>query len=408
MKQSDTYTISSSTHYSEHDKLILNLLYQPLISYKAVSLYNLLWSESQFNKPLKDTTSHFTRLCNTLEMGMHDIQMQCDKLIAIGLIDLYQKDKTYHFILKAPSKAENFLKNPLLSNNLFLILGKDEYEKTCFMFGHKKFKNEDYTPIKKTFKDVFEPPRLDHIQSYRGMSFTNESRAVVHTNMNEEALKIGLQAFNLDHLLVDHVIKQYIAMLNTAYTLSIDQLVESIVFSYSENSLDLEKLEKIIKDKYNFNIQAKDYSRVNVNPQSSNDIYGSNSVMDFLENHFSSYKITPENMKKIDHIMKETNIRPSFMNIIIEYVIKKNKYINTSYIASFASTISQSDYTYDQQVRDYFNRLNTKKDKAKGSYTNTTNQPLGKANSDLYDKEVVEPNKDDQADVLDWLKERGK
>jgi len=113
-------------------------------------------------------------------------------------------------------------------------------------------------------------------------------------------------------------------------------------------------------------------------------------------------------MKKIDHIMKETNIRPSFMNIIIEYVIKKNKYINTSYIASFASTISQSDYTYDQQVRDYFNRLNTKKDKAKGSYTNTTNQPLGKANSDLYDKEVVEPNKDDQADVLDWLKERGK
>ena len=125
----DTYTVINKTIIT--DKKIITMLYQPIIGYTAVALYNTLLDDLDKQELASDDLTHH-RLMATMQLRLEDIVIAREKLEAIGLLKTYvKKDNINQFIylLFSPVSADEFFNHPILNVVLYNNLGKKEYEK---------------------------------------------------------------------------------------------------------------------------------------------------------------------------------------------------------------------------------------------------------------------------------------
>ena len=81
----DTYTVINKTILDDKDHKIISMLYQPIIGYSAVSLYETLVMDLDKSELISDELTHH-HLISTMQLSLDEIVIAREKLEAVGLL----------------------------------------------------------------------------------------------------------------------------------------------------------------------------------------------------------------------------------------------------------------------------------------------------------------------------------
>lgn len=106
----DTYNVINKTIMNDTDRLVLTMLYQPLIGNQALSLYFTFWSDLDCTNVMSIEFTH-RHLMNMTGFKIEEIVDARRKLEAIGLLKTAVKTTdvtTYVYQLYAPLSPHEF------------------------------------------------------------------------------------------------------------------------------------------------------------------------------------------------------------------------------------------------------------------------------------------------------------
>ena len=126
----DSYIVINKSLLNDNDRLVLSMLYQPIIGSTALSLYFTLWSDLNKTEILSNEYTHH-HLMNTMNLKLDDVISARRKLEAIGLLKTFYKKgevNNYVYELYSPFSPVEFFSNPILSSSLLSSVGKKDYQ----------------------------------------------------------------------------------------------------------------------------------------------------------------------------------------------------------------------------------------------------------------------------------------
>ena len=153
----DIYQVINKSLLSEMDKLVLNMLYMPIIGNTSVTLYNILYNELKANNYISSELTHhhlMTNLGDTLE----NIKEARIKLEGVGLIKTYVKEgnvNSYVYELYSPLSVSEFFNHPIFNMVLYNNVGKEEYLRIKSYFKLPTVNLSNYTDITSAFDMTF-------------------------------------------------------------------------------------------------------------------------------------------------------------------------------------------------------------------------------------------------------------
>lgn len=351
----DTFIVSNKTILNDNDRRILNMLYQPLIGFEAISLYYSLWSYLDKSELLSNEWTHHHLLTN-MNISVNELVSARKKLEAIGLIKTYLKKgnlNNYIYEMYSPVSASEFINNPILSNALFNSIGKLEYEKIISYFKIPKLNTNEYEDISSKFSDIFEfsnAPINDSIiydlkkANYRNLEILSK------IDLNTVLSLIPDELLNKKSITKDT--KNLIYKLSFIYNYDNDAMIELIRNSISEkHTID----KKLIRDNaskfYKFENMGKlpsliyknqpEYLRKEINDNSNRSkmiyMFETTSPYDFISSKYKSGNPTSSDLNIISYLLIDLDLKPGVVNVLIDYVLKIN---DNKLIKSFVEVIA--------------------------------------------------------------------
>lgn len=351
----DTYIVVNKTLLNNNDRLILSLLYQPIIGSIATSLYFTLWSYLDKREIVSTEWTHHHLMAN-MRIDLMTIYQAREKLEGIGLIKTYfKKDKVNNYIyeLYSPISPFDFFSNPILNTSLYNNIGKLEYEKTVAYFEIPKIKINDYVNITKSFSSVFDSIDQNSLEilsndikihSYRQLDIISSiDLDEILSNVPEEIL---------NHRSVNNDIKDLIYKLSFIYQLNNDISIELIKNSVNDKKMiDKEILKTNCHNYFKFEHNGKlptiaykqqpEYLRkkdVNLTKRAKM-IYTfeTTSPHDFLLGKSDYNNLTKNDKEILAYLLIDLNLNPGIVNVLIDYVLRIN---NNKLIKSFVEVIA--------------------------------------------------------------------
>ena len=230
----DSYIVVNKSLLNDNDRLILTMLYQPIVGSIAISLYFTLWADLNKTAIMSNEYTHH-HLMNTMSLKLDDIISARKKLEAIGLLKSYYKIgqiNNYVYEIYSPLSSNEFFTNPLLSSALLSSIGKKEYQSLLSYYKIPKINMSEFENITTSFSDIYK------------------------MCINEEAIESNVKKKDKLDLVIDDVVDfnfiissmpKGICNLNT-FTSSMKKLINRL--SYLYNFDDTTMLE-MIKDSLN-------------------------------------------------------------------------------------------------------------------------------------------------------------
>ncbi|MFD1206930.1 replication initiation and membrane attachment family protein [Sporosarcina contaminans] len=257
----DIFRIKLAQPFSDYDRQLLTLFYQPLIGPDAMSLFMSLWSDAEGDQ---DAEHNHYYLMNLLTMPLGRIFEARISLEAIGLLRTYCKrevnDRTFLYELLPPLDAKTFLDDPLLSTFLFSKIGEQAYRNLRARFLDDNRIDEGYEEVSRTFLDVYKPIRYgvsEDLEDTGAIKGRIESNGIpfAHSDFDYQLMCSGLSE--------QMVPKASLAMLSK-------ELVEKLAFLYSLTPIDMQKVIMMALDENNLLPEdrvrkaAVDYYKMNI------------------------------------------------------------------------------------------------------------------------------------------------
>ena len=349
----DTYTVINKTVITSQDKKLITMLYQPIIGYMAVSLYNALLDELEKSKFMSDDLTHH-HLMSIMQLGLEDILIAREKLEAIGLIKTYMKKDNinqYVYLIYSPISANEFFNHPVLNIVLYNNLGKKEYEKVKEYFKVPKLNLKDYEDITSSFDDVFTPVRKTF--EVNDDIVTSNSNGI---NINQK----------IDFSLIFSSIPEK-EISDKCFTDDVKDLINSLSYIYNLDTLDMQGLvrnsinEKGLIDKNVLRKSCRDYYKFdnygnlptliyNRQPEYLKKPKGDNSKwakMVYTFENITPYQLlkakykgsepTDRDKKLIESLLVDQKLAPGVVNVLISYILKiNNEQLTKSYVETLA------------------------------------------------------------------------
>jgi replication initiation and membrane attachment protein len=350
----DTYNVVNKTIMNDTDRLVLSMLYQPLIGYKALSLYFALWSDLDCTGVMSIEFTH-RHLMNMMGIRVEDIVEARKKLEAIGLMKTAYKEgntNTYVYQLYAPISANDFLTHPFLSIILYNTVGSKEYDRIIQYFRMPKINLSDFKDITTSFSDIFKT----------GTVFLKETENDIR---KREACDIELKVdLDLD-LMMNSLPKDLIT--SKTFDKNTCKLLKSIGYLYNIDSAHMVGLirnslnEKGLVDKTKLQNNARNYYQFENNDQLPHLIYNNQpaglrekvkdgskrskiiytfetlSPYDFLRGKYNGSNPTTRDMKMVESLLLEQELPPGVVNVLIDYVLRVNdNKLNKNFIETIA------------------------------------------------------------------------
>lgn len=382
----DTYTVINKSIITSYDKKIISMLYQPIIGYTAVSLYNTLLDDLEKSQIMCEDLTHH-HLMNTMQLRLEDILISREKLEAVGLLKTYMKKDNinqYVYLLYSPISVNEFFNHPVLNVVLYNNLGKKEYEKVKNYFKVPKIILKDYEDITCSFDDVFTPVRgsVDVVEDV----ITNNSN---NLNINNR----------IDFNLLISGMPEY----EKWFTEDIKELINTLSYIYNLDTLDMQGLirnsinEKGIIDKNVLRRSCRDYYKFDnfgnlptliytKQPEYLKKPKGDNSKwakMVYTFENISPYQLlkakykggtpTDRDKKLIESLLVDQKLAPGVVNVLISYILKiNNEQLNKSYVETLAGqwkrlnieTVEEAMKFAEKKHKEMYKAIHKKEDKA--------------------------------------------
>lgn len=400
----DTFIVSNKTNLNDNDRRILNMLYQPLIGFEAISLYYSLWSYLDKSELLSNEWTHHHLLTN-MNISVNELVSARKKLEAIGLIKTYLKKgnlNNYIYEMYSPVSASEFINNPILSNALFNSIGKLEYEKIISYFKIPKLNTNEYEDISSKFSDIFEfsnaPINNNIIYDLKKANYRN-LEILSKIDLNTVLSLIPDELLNKKSITKDT--KNLIYKLSFIYNYDNDAMIELIRNSISEkHTIDKNLIRDNASKFYKFENMGKlpsliyknqpEYLRKEINDNSNRSkmiyMFETTSPYDFISSKYKSGNPTSSDLNIISYLLIDLDLKPGVVNVLIDYVLKIN---DNKLIKSFVEVIaSQWSKSGIETVEDAMNLAETEYKKRKKVTSKSTKKVTVKPS--WFNKEIKE------------------
>lgn len=348
----DTYTVVNKSIITEDDRKNIISLYQPIIGPIAVSLYFTLLNDIRILDYLSIDYTHY-HLMVTMSSSIETIKKARESLEGVGLLKTYYKEgenDSYVYELYSPLSPKEFFSSPIFNVTLYNNIGKKEYEYLKTDYELPKIDLKEYQDISKelnvTFKSVSTVEAIDAKE--------------------KNSLDLKLQS-NIDFdLLISSFPKGIIK--ESTFTKKTRELIEQLSFIYDLDNLKMVELirtvitEKGTIDKEQLRLNARKYYQYDNNGKLPTLVYrtqpeylktpaGDNSPRaqiiymfenksphDFLKMKNNGVTPSSRELKLLEMLLIDMELKPAVVNVLIDYVLKKNNNkLNQAFIETIAS-----------------------------------------------------------------------
>lgn len=405
----DTFVVLNKTILHDQDRKILIMLYQPIIGYKAISLYFSLWSFLDKTEYLSNETTHHN-LMTFMQLKLSEIIEAREKLEATGLIKSYiKKGNINNFVYEiySPLGAYEFLNNPVLATSLYNNIGKTEYDRIIDYFKIPKISLREYEDITCSFNDIFESKNIENFEMmYEGVKKYNSNKLNINSKIDIDNIVslIPEEMFNVRSLTKDT--KDLINKISFIYNFNDDIICEIIKVSLTDNkSIDKAKFKINSRKYYQFENCGKLPSliyktqptslikEVTNNSKKDKMIYQfeTTSPYDFLTAKYDNAKPSKSDINILEYLLLDMNLNAGVVNVLIDYVLKiNNNKLTKNFVDVIASQWAKSKI---ETVEEAMN-LAEKEYKSKKNYAKKEKKLEVKP--EWFDKEITEVKASDE------------
>ncbi len=346
----DKYIVVNKTMLTDKERKNLISLYEPIIGYAAVSLYFTLWRDlDRLEFVSMDYTHH--HLMTILKCDLNTIKKARESLESVGLIKTYLKRgdiNSYVYELYSPLTPKEFFSHPIFSVVLYNNLGKYEYDLLKQEFRTYKIDLKDYDEITTSLDTTYKSSSLTTFDAVG----TTENSYTMSDQIDFDLLISSFPKGILSERTFNKQTKELLNNLAFIYQLDTFKMTELIRSVINEKGcLDKEELRKMARKYYQYNNSGNlptliyrtqpEYLK---NPSGDNSkrgkmigVFENTSPYDFLKSKYNGSNPTARDLKLLETLLIDLNLKPAVVNVLIDYVLKKN---NNKLNRSFVETIA--------------------------------------------------------------------
>lgn len=354
----DTYSLKLAMPFSDYDRQLLTLLYQPLTGPEAMGLFLTLLADADTRETREFNHYH---LMNILTMPLKTVFHARISLEAIGLLRTYTKTEGDHrsfiYELLAPLDASDFFQDPLLATFLFSKIGEQPYRDLRARFATGNPDTAGFTEISRTFMDVYTPVNSHayELQNDQQLSSRTRSEGVPfeQTLFDFDLLWSGLSEHMVPHASLSGISRELIAKLAFMYALTPLDMQKIIMRALDENlEVPEDRLRKAASDFYKMNISKtppkleKTYN-VEAAPQEfDGPITKDRDLIAYFESispremllHLTGEEPMPVDVQLAENLVNSHGLKMSVVNVLLQYILLRNDMkITTSFAQRIAS-----------------------------------------------------------------------
>lgn len=357
----DTFVVINKTILHNEDRKNLIMLYQPIIGYKAISLYFTLWNNLDKREIFSSEYTHH-HLMTCMQLRLSDIIEAREKLEAIGLLKTFiKKQNINNFVyeLYSPISPYEFLNNPILATSLFNNVGKFEYEKILEYYKIPQINLKEYQDITCNFSDIFEPSNINEFEIVKSTIQKYSSNKIninPKIDLDNIVSLIPDDMFNIRSLTRDT--KDLIYKISFIYNYDDAKMSEIIRNSLTDKkTIDKKQLRINSRKLYQFENSGKlpslvyrnqpEYLRKPVGDVSKRAkiIYQfeTTSPYDFLSSKYNGSKPSKSDLSTLEYLLLDMNLKPGVVNVLVDYVLRiNNNKLTKNFIEQIASQWAKS------------------------------------------------------------------
>ncbi len=350
----DVYQVIDKSLLSETDKLILNMLYMPIVGSMAVALYLKMQSETR-NTFISPELSHH-HLMTSMGTTLDNIKEARLKLEGIGLLKTYYHEGevgSYVYELYSPVSADEFFSHPIFNVVLYNNVGKTEYNRLhdYFKFPHVSLK--EYEDITNAFDDVFKSRNYTEFE-LDGTDVISKNKLMLKYELDYDfdLLISSLPKEMFNPKCLNKSMKELITNLSFLYEIDPVSMADIIRTTLNEKgNIDREELRKNTRKYYQFNNDnrlpsllfksqpeyLKDASGDNSRKGRIIKVFESHSPYEFLKAKYKGVKPTERDMKILEMLLIDLKLNPAVVNVLIDYTLKTN---NNKLVKGYIETIA--------------------------------------------------------------------
>ncbi len=347
----DKYIVVNKTVLTEQDRKNIVSLYEPIIGSVAVSLYLTLWRDlDRYTFVSIDYTHH--HLMTLLKTNLENIKLARKALEAMGLLRTFFQSgepNSYVYELYSPMSPKEFFANPIFNVVLYNNIGATEYELLKKEYSSMSIPLKDYEEITSMFDEVFK-------SSNNQVGFEAIGREVLPLNMQDQ-IDFDLLISSLPKGLVkertfNKRVRELINNLAFVYNLDTLKMVEILRMSMNENgAIDKDALRIQTRKYYQYNNHGKlptlvyrtqpEYLKSPTGDTSKKgriiEVFENTTPYDFLKSKYHNGNPTARDLKLLEYLLIDVELKPAVVNVLIDYVLKKNNNkLNTAFVETIA------------------------------------------------------------------------
>ena len=414
----DIYTVVNKSILTEIDRKNLITLYEPIIGPMAVSLYLTLWRDLDKLEIMSvDFTHH--HLMSILKSDLETIKIAREALESVGLLKTYYKEgdiNNYVYELYSPISASEFFAHPIFNIVLYNNLGKKEYDLIKTEYTKMNFNLIGYEEITKNLNMTFTSVS-SNIDSFEVKTHvTNDLKLdnIVDFDLIISSIPKGIvneKAFNKKT-------KELIEQLSFLYNLDSLKMSEIIRTVINEKGfIDKEELRKNTRKYYQFDNNGTlptliyrtqpEYLR-NPTGDTTNrgkiiHVFETTSPYDFLKSKYKGVRPTSRDLKLLEYLVVDLELKPAVVNVLIDYVLRRNNNkLNQSFIETIAGQWKRLNIKTAAEAMSVAEKEHKKytKKAQKGSINKITEKQPVWFNENIEKKEISKEEKEELEDLL--------
>jgi len=347
----DKYVVVNKTILTEQDRKILVSLYEPIIGQNAVSLFLTLWRDlDRYTLISVDYTHH--HLMTILKSSLEDIKISRKALEAMGLLRTYfqaGEPNSYVYELYSPLSPKEFFANPIFNVVLYNNIGSTEYNLLKQEFSPISFSLKDYEDITVQFDSVFKSSSNPAMFEAVG----RETRPLeMQDQVDFDLLLSSLPKGVINEKALNKRMRYLINNLAFAYNLDTLKMCEMIRLSLNEKGyIDRDNLRIQTRKYYQYNNHGKlptlvyrtqpEYLKSPEGDKSKRgriiEVFETTTPYDFLKSKYKGGTPTSRDLKLLEYLLVDVELKPAVVNVLVDYVLRKNNHkLNQSFVETIA------------------------------------------------------------------------
>ena len=381
LKEKDYLEVSVNSLIADYDRLTLTNLYQPIIGFKAVSLYFTLLSEYD-NQKINPLVNHEVIFART-QMNAGEFVDARRELEAIGLLKTYVSDlkgvKLYQYEIYAPKTPKLFFDNTLLYGMLIQSIGEAEANKLKTLYTIKS--HPEGKEITASFIEVFSPdfdnPAFARAMENGGSDIITRQSAKLNSGFSYELFfktlseisQIKAEAFSKKDM-------KEIERLATLYGVSAESAAQTVRNNYNpladkNHRLDFDSITKVFAEEINYrSLSNHNKGRLNGEIAGSTDLARKINIMEGVTpKQYLSYlqngsQPSYSDLMVVNDISSKFRLPNSVINAIVDYVLTvNNNVLSKPFTEKIAGSVAREGVSTAIDAMNYLKKVSSKRKK---------------------------------------------